>query len=117
MSKKADICLILEGTYPYVAGGVSTWTHELIRRQSHLTFHIVSILPPEGEVKQKFELPDNVVGLTNIRLQKLPISITKASKNMYGMEAPLNAITVGDAKLSDFNNVIKELDGFAWSSW
>ena len=34
----ADVCLFLEGTYPYATGGVSTWTHELIKMQSHLKF-------------------------------------------------------------------------------
>ena len=24
----ADVCLVLEGTYPYVSGGVSSWVHE-----------------------------------------------------------------------------------------
>ena len=26
----ADVCLVVEGTYPYVAGGVSSWLHALI---------------------------------------------------------------------------------------
>ena len=30
LKQKADICLILEGTYPYVTGGVSGWAHGLI---------------------------------------------------------------------------------------
>ena len=25
----ADVCLVLEGTYPYVSGGVSAWVHDL----------------------------------------------------------------------------------------
>ena len=29
-SEPADVCLVLEGTYPYVKGGVSTWVHDLI---------------------------------------------------------------------------------------
>ena len=28
-----DVCLIVEGAYPYVSGGVSSWVHGLIRRQ------------------------------------------------------------------------------------
>ena len=27
----ADVCLILEGTYPFVLGGVSSWVHDLIK--------------------------------------------------------------------------------------
>lgn len=29
-SNACDICLLLEGTYPYVKGGVSSWVHELV---------------------------------------------------------------------------------------
>ena len=29
-----DVCLMLEGTYPFVSGGVSTWVHNLIRAPS-----------------------------------------------------------------------------------
>jgi len=44
---KADVCLLLEGTYPYIKGGVSSWAHELIKNHSHLTFNIVSIMPKD----------------------------------------------------------------------
>ena len=30
MTRPADVTLILEGTYPYVAGGVSTWVHQIL---------------------------------------------------------------------------------------
>jgi hypothetical protein len=30
-STEADICLILEGTYPFLKGGVANWVYELIR--------------------------------------------------------------------------------------
>ncbi len=71
-SIKADICLILEGTYPYVSGGVSAWTHDLIREHKHLTFAIMALVPPNAELKLKYELPENVAGITNVFLQKLP---------------------------------------------
>jgi hypothetical protein len=29
-SETVDVTLLLEGTYPYVFGGVSTWVHEII---------------------------------------------------------------------------------------
>lgn len=70
---EADVCLILEGTYPYILGGVSTWTHDLIRAQSHLRFHLVSLMPPNASLERRYEVPDNVSGITNIIVQKLPI--------------------------------------------
>lgn len=71
---QADVCLILEGTYPYVSGGLSTWTHELIQQQNHLTFTLVTIMPPDSPEDQKpiYDLPDNVVGLQSVYLQRMP---------------------------------------------
>ena len=42
----ADVCLILEGTYPFVAGGVSSWTHDLIRGLPEIRFHLLTLLAP-----------------------------------------------------------------------
>ena len=36
----ADVGLLLEGTYPYVAGGVSSWVHQIINGFPDLTFAI-----------------------------------------------------------------------------
>ena len=69
--RQADVCLILEGTYPFVAGGVSTWTHNLIQAQSHLSFHLVALLAPESKQVFKYKLPANVCGLECITLQEL----------------------------------------------
>lgn len=77
---EADICLCLEGTYPYVFGGVSTWVHELIKAQSHLTFYLVCILPLEAPTISCYEHPDNVIGITNIHLQKIPEGVRHLSK-------------------------------------
>lgn len=71
-NQKADVCLILEGSYPYVTGGVSGWVHGLLRDQSHLSFHICAIAPREGALEMKYELPRNVVGFSTIRLNDLP---------------------------------------------
>lgn len=72
VGKKADVCLILEGTYPYVTGGVSGWAHGLCRDQSHLTYHLCAIVPQGQKLELKYDLPSNVVGLTTIRLGDLP---------------------------------------------
>ncbi|MCB2082035.1 MAG: DUF3492 domain-containing protein, partial [Rickettsiales bacterium] len=71
-NERADVCLFLEGTYPYVPGGVSGWTHDLIREQSHLKFHIVALLPPDAKLKLRYDLPPNVISMTNVFLQRLP---------------------------------------------
>lgn len=71
-SQHADICLLLEGTYPFVTGGVSNWAHELIQEQNHLTFHLVAIVPFDAQPELKYQLPSNVVSLKTVRLAVLP---------------------------------------------
>ena len=39
----ADVCLIVEGGYPYVVGGVASWSDALMRASPQLTFHVLAI--------------------------------------------------------------------------
>jgi len=106
-----DVCLILEGTYPYVPGGVSAWTHELISKHADLRFHIISILPRDDEPQMRYELPSNVVGITKIHLQRLPegndLSRAAAKKLLEDIRQPLVRLTTGEASLSDFRQMIQ----------
>ncbi|HYH38325.1 MAG TPA: GT4 family glycosyltransferase PelF [Azospirillum sp.] len=65
----ADVCLLMEGSYPYVAGGVSTWTHDLIKAHPDLTFHVVALVADRSARTLAYELPANVTGLTHVYLQ------------------------------------------------
>jgi glycosyltransferase involved in cell wall biosynthesis len=112
---KADVCLILEGTYPYVQGGVSTWTHELIQMQSHLSFVIVSLMAPGVEPELKFILPANVIGIRNVTLQELHKGApartlnTAQQETLFGaLEAPLMNLQ-SDASLQDLMAIISAL--------
>ena len=58
----ADIALLLEGTYPYVSGGVSSWVHQIIRGFPELTFAVIFVGSRAQDYgKMKYELPSNVV--------------------------------------------------------
>ena len=55
------ICIVAEGSYPYVVGGVSTWAHNLIRSFPEHEFVIVSILAERSQRgKFEHEIPENV---------------------------------------------------------
>ena len=59
--KKADICLLLEGTYPYVRGGVSSWVQQLIQGLPNYQFSLVFIgASREHYGEMFFEFPPNV---------------------------------------------------------
>jgi glycosyltransferase involved in cell wall biosynthesis len=61
---KADICLLLEGTFPYVSGGVSSWVNQIIRGFPEYTFACCFVgSRPEDYGDMKYTLPDNVVHL------------------------------------------------------
>ena len=70
------ICVILEGCYPYVTGGVSTWMHQYIKAMPEHEFVLLTIgTSSEDRGKFKYELPENVVEVQEIFLQdalKLP---------------------------------------------
>ena len=56
------ICLVLEGCYPYVHGGVSTWMHQYITVMKEHEF-VLWVIGAHACDRGKFvyELPDNVV--------------------------------------------------------
>ena len=58
----ADVCLLLEGTFPYVRGGVSSWVNEMLRSYPEIRFAIAFIGSREEDYKAAaYALPDNVV--------------------------------------------------------
>jgi glycosyltransferase involved in cell wall biosynthesis len=63
-AESADIALLLEGTFPYVAGGVSSWVNQIIRAFPEYRFAVVFIgSQPSDYGEMKYKLPDNVVHL------------------------------------------------------
>lgn len=64
MKPVADVCLLLEGTYPYVRGGVSAWVHQLILNLSDVTFALVFLGGRRGDYGEpRYELARNVIHL------------------------------------------------------
>ncbi|WNC13901.1 GT4 family glycosyltransferase PelF [Brevibacillus brevis] len=55
------ICIVAEGSYPYVTGGVSSWIHALIQSMPHHEFTIFAIGAEEkSRGKFRYEIPANV---------------------------------------------------------
>ncbi|TDQ32580.1 GT4 family glycosyltransferase PelF [Zeaxanthinibacter enoshimensis] len=66
MKRPISILLITEGTYPFHAGGVSTWAHQLCEKVKHAEFSVYSInagveglqgFQLSGKVKELVQLP------------------------------------------------------------
>ena len=80
---EADVCMIVEGAFPYVMGGVSSWIVDLISGLPDLSFHIVAIKPGAREEPWRMTLPENVTGVTEIALA------TERIERLYPIEPAL----------------------------
>ena len=67
--KTVKICLILEGCYPYVFGGVSTWMHQYINKMKEHEF-VLWVIGAKAENRGKFvyEFPENVTEVHEVFL-------------------------------------------------
>ncbi len=60
----ADVCLLLEGTFPYVRGGVSSWVKQIIEGMPDTTFSIIFLGAKASEYREpSYDIPDNVIHL------------------------------------------------------
>ena len=63
------ICLIAEGSYPYVTGGVSSWIHSLMTSMPEHEFVIYAIAAERKQQgKFKYQLPPNLIELREVFL-------------------------------------------------
>ncbi len=61
-AESADVALLLEGTYPFVSGGVSSWVHQIIRGFPDIRYAVVFVGSQRKDYGvMKYELPPNVV--------------------------------------------------------
>ena len=124
-ARAGGVCLVLEGTYPYVPGGVSSWVHDIVRGMPDRSFSLLHIGPRPGAYGEpRYQLPPNVTGLVEHYLstdeaspdagareqlrRELDRRIRRARKSTTGSSRTLAAIrrlhledTVDDALLAD----------------
>lgn len=66
------ICVILEGCYPYITGGVSTWIHQYIQAMPQHEFVVWAVgANAKDRGKFKYKLPGNVVEVQEIFLDEV----------------------------------------------
>lgn len=64
-----DVLLLLEGTFPYVAGGVSSWVNQIIRGFPDIRFGAIFIGSRREDYGQmRYALPENLVHLDTFYL-------------------------------------------------
>lgn len=81
------ICLLVEGSYPYVVGGVSSWIQMLITGLPMHQFIIYSIGAEEKTRGQfKYKLPDNVIAVHELFLDSI-LNLKSPTAARYALSA------------------------------
>mgnify|MGYP003557286539 CR=1 FL=1 len=61
MVNDMKVCIVAEGCYPYVMGGVSSWIDSMIKSFPNIEFCILTIISDRDQSgKFLYTLPDNV---------------------------------------------------------
>lgn len=64
------ICIVAEGCYPYMVGGVSSWVHSMMKQFPDYQFIILAIVANRSlSGKFKYELPENVTEVHELYLE------------------------------------------------
>lgn len=79
------ICLIAEGSYPYITGGVSSWVNQLMTNMPEYEFQVVAISPDHSREKQyAYKLPENLIEVYDIYLDD-----TVKKQGTWNMNIPM----------------------------
>jgi glycosyltransferase involved in cell wall biosynthesis len=115
-SREADICIIVEGSYPYVTGGVASWVQGLISAfNKKFTFSVVALTAGKKEKKDlKYKLPDNVISFHSFDIfdysrikEALPVKI-KNSNIIYSLLYKIMMYNFSSGNLeNDDKNLLK----------
>ena len=63
------VCLIVEGAYPYVNGGMSNWIQQLMLYMKDTEFIVQSIAAKREETRSfKYQIPDNCLEIQEVYL-------------------------------------------------
>lgn len=75
------ICIVAEGCYPYVVGGVSSWIHSMICNFPNMEFVLLTIVAERSQSsKFVYDLPENVTEVHEVYLQDYDWEKKKARK-------------------------------------
>ena len=64
------VCIVAEGCYPYMVGGVSGWINSMIQSFPNIEFIVLAIVANRSmSGKFKYELPDNLTEVYEVYLE------------------------------------------------
>jgi glycosyltransferase involved in cell wall biosynthesis len=98
-----DVCLILEGTYPFIMGGVSNWVHSLVGGLAEIDFSLIHLAAGPAERQLRFQRPDNLRQLVTVEIADYHQPYEQARKIVGDLALPqaklYHALSTGFAGL------------------
>lgn len=90
------VCFVVEGSYPYVMGGVSSWVHNMIRMFPDVEFAIAAVIPDRSyRGRFVYELPENVSEVYEIYLNDKDWISSKKKRFLSDKDyAPLRSLVM-----------------------
>ena len=77
------VCLVAEGCYPYVVGGVSGWINSLIKSFPNIEFILLAIVANRSQRgKFVYELPENLTQVYEEKRERAEENPVFPGKNM-----------------------------------
>ncbi len=106
--KVLKVCIICEGSYPYVSGGVSSWVQTLIENYSDIEFVIWSIATTKEEMSNyKYNIPANVKSIETFYISDYKMNGTYKTVKLKPNDARiLKNLLVDDLENIDWKNCI-----------
>ncbi len=78
------ICLVAEGCYPYVVGGVSGWIHSMIQSFPNVEFILLAIVANRSQSgKFEYTLPDNLTQVYEVYLDDFDWERREEKRNVF----------------------------------
>ena len=86
------VCIVAEGCYPYVVGGVSSWINSMIKSFPEIEFVVLSIVANRSyRGKFVYELPENVTQVATIAWGKALGEWAFFTANLFALAAMMTS--------------------------
>lgn len=100
------VCIIAEGCYPYVVGGVSSWVNSLIQSFSNMEVILLTVVANRDQRgKFAYELPENVTQVYEVYLD---------DKEWMGSKGAGKSISLNKRENEALRALILDEDGDYW---
>ena len=106
------VCIVVEGTYPYITGGVSSWIQMLIENMPEIEFDVVHLAPWKWTRPFGYNMPDNLKHVYEYLLFSADFSKNNIASNERDLVKYLRQlIDLKEERAKYFSQLLREVVG------